>query len=301
MSTDRSTLAHTAADRYRGFVLAVIALAGLGMAVAGSWAMAAPQSFADAVAFPANVHFVHDAGAFQAGIGATLLLALYWRDAPALALAGFLVANTLHAVNHAVDADLGGHGWEPYALAAGSLLTGAALVLRLRQLGYVIGEVGSAATPALARFVRQKTVLLTTYRRDGTPVGSPVSLAVDGDRGYFRTWHTAGKAKRLRNNPEVTVTPSTMRGRPTGPALAGHATLLDGAEARRAARMLSRRQPLLHGVLVPVSHRLMRVRTLHYALTPRPGAIAQTAHAAQTAQPAQTGRAAQTGRDPRVG
>jgi PPOX class probable F420-dependent enzyme len=286
MSTDHG---EPAAERYHRFVLAVTGLAGLGMAVAGSWALAAPGSFADAVAFPANVHFVHDAGAFQIGIGATLLLAVYWRDAPALALAGFLVANTLHAVNHAVDADLGGHGWEPYGLAGASLLTGAALLLRVRQLGWLIGEVGAAATPALAPFVRQKTVLLSTYRRDGTPVDTPVSLAVDGDRAYFRTWHTAGKAKRLRNNPEVTVTPSTARGKRTGPALAGHATLLEGAEARHAGRALARRQPLLHGALVPASHRLMRVRTLHYALTP------QTADAARTADAAQAGHTRRVG------
>lgn len=53
---------------------------------------------------------------------------------------------------------------------------------------------GSLTTPAstvLAPFVRQKTVLLTTYRRDGTPVGTPVHIAVDGDRAFFRTWDRA--------------------------------------------------------------------------------------------------------------
>lgn len=33
-----------------------------------------------------------------------------------------------------------------------------------------------------APFVRQNTVLLTSYKRDGTPVGTPVHIAVDGDR-----------------------------------------------------------------------------------------------------------------------
>jgi PPOX class probable F420-dependent enzyme len=287
MTTDHGHTSDAAAKGYRSFVLAVIALAGLGMTVAGIWGLVGPRSFADAVAFPASVHFVHDTGAFQVGIGATLLLALYWRDGPALALAGFLVGNTLHAINHAVDADLGGHGWEPYGLAVVSLLTAAALAVRLRQLGYLVGDVGAATTPALTPFMRQKTVLLTTYRRNGTPVGTPVSLAVDGDRGYFRTWHTAGKAKRLRNNPQVTVSPSTSRGRPTGPALTGHAMLLTGPEARHAARALSRRQPLLHGFVVPTAHRLMRVRTQHYALTPQTGDIAQTAAAPEPRTAAQ--------------
>jgi len=61
--------------------------------------------------------------------------------------------------------------------------------------------------PALEPFVRQRAVLLTTYRRDGRPVGTPVSIAVDEDRAFFRTWDTTGKFKRIRNNPEVEVAP----------------------------------------------------------------------------------------------
>jgi PPOX class probable F420-dependent enzyme len=61
----------------------------------------------------------------------------------------------------------------------------------------------TAPTPVLEPFVRQKTVLLTTYRRDGTPVGTPVNIAVDGDRAFVRTFDTAWKLKRIRNNPVV--------------------------------------------------------------------------------------------------
>jgi hypothetical protein len=124
----------------------------------------------------------------------------------------------------------------------------------------------STAEP-LAGFARQSTVLLTTFRRDGTGVGTAVSLAVDGAHGYFRTWDTAGKAKRLHNNPAVTVAPSTIRGRARGPAVPGTALLLSGAQARRAARLLAGRHRLLQGFLVPLAHRLLRYRTLHYELT----------------------------------
>ena len=41
-----------------------------------------------------------------------------------------------------------------------------------------------------------------------------------------------------------------------------------GEEAKHAARAIAHRQPLLQGLLVPVYHRLMRYRTLHYELTP---------------------------------
>jgi PPOX class probable F420-dependent enzyme len=72
---------------------------------------------------------------------------------------------------------------------------------------------------ALAPLRQTKTILLTTFRRDGTPVATPVSIAFDGDRAFFRTWNTAHKAKRLRNNPTVEVAPSTLRGEPTRPAI----------------------------------------------------------------------------------
>jgi hypothetical protein len=115
------------------YVATILALSGTGMLAAGIWAGLAPRSFARFVEFPYHEHFLHDLGAFQLGIGATLLLALAWRDAATVALAGFLVANTLHAVSHAVDLDLGGRASDPYAIGAVSLLVAAALVLRVRQ------------------------------------------------------------------------------------------------------------------------------------------------------------------------
>ena len=115
-------------------------------------------------------------------------------------------------------------------------------------------------------FTRRRTALLTTYKRDGTTVATPVTIAVDGDRAYVRTWDSAWKAKRMRNNPAVLVAPSTVRGRVTGATIGARSRLLEGEEAERAARAIAHRQPLLQGVLVPVAHRLMRYRTLHYEL-----------------------------------
>jgi len=241
------------------------------MLAAGVWGLAWPGSFADFANFPAGLHFVHDAGAFQLGIGATLLSSLIWRDTVALVLAGFLAGNTAHAVNHAVDLDLGGHGWDPWMLAAWSLVVAVALVVRLRQLGWVVGEVTTATTVALRPFVRQKTVLLTSYRRDGTPVGAPVSMAVDGARGFVRSPGNGWKVRRMRNNPMVELAPCTTRGRPTGPAIQARARRLRGPEAAHAARLLARKHPLLQGALVPLTHRMFHARmgeTAYFELLP---------------------------------
>ena len=122
--------------------------------------------------------------------------------------------------------------------------------------------------PSFEPFRKRRTALLTTYKRDGTPVATPVTIAVDGDRAYVRTWDSAWKAKRMRNHPGVLVAPSTVRGRATGPSIAARSRLLDGDEARQAARAIARRQPILQGLVVPLAHKLMRYRTLHYELTP---------------------------------
>ncbi|MER7172273.1 PPOX class F420-dependent oxidoreductase [Streptomyces mesophilus] len=121
-------------------------------------------------------------------------------------------------------------------------------------------------SPGLAPFVKQRNILLTTYKRDGTAVGTPVNIAVDGDHAYIRTYDKAWKAKRMRNNPEVEIAASTARGVPTGPPLKAQVRLLDadGDEARRAASLLQRKHRVLQGMFVPFFHRVKKYRTLHY-------------------------------------
>jgi PPOX class probable F420-dependent enzyme len=124
----------------------------------------------------------------------------------------------------------------------------------------------------LQPFVRQRTIVLHTRKRDGSWVPTPVSIAVRADRAYIRTYAKAGKSKRLRNYPEVRFSPSTFRGKSTGPTMHARARLLTGDEARTAAQLLARKYRVLHGFIVPLAHRLMRTATLHYELSDfRPG------------------------------
>ena len=102
----------------------------------------------------------------------------------------------------------------------------------------------------------------------GTPVGTPVHIVVVGDHAFFRTYDAAGKVGRIQRTPAVTITPSTVRGQLTGSPLQAHARLLDGEEARSAARALAHKYPLLHGRLIPLFHTLKRYQTVHFKLTP---------------------------------
>ncbi|MFJ8660795.1 PPOX class F420-dependent oxidoreductase [Streptomyces sp. NPDC093795] len=90
---------------------------------------------------------------------------------------------------------------------------------------------------------RGRYVSLTTYRKNGTGVATPVWYAVDGAELYVWTRSDSWKVKRLRNDPRVTVAVCDMRGNiPEGAEhVAGEGRLVDGEELRRIRRLLSRK------------------------------------------------------------
>jgi PPOX class probable F420-dependent enzyme len=113
----------------------------------------------------------------------------------------------------------------------------------------------------------KRTVVVSTYKRDGSVVPTAVNVVVSGNHAYFRTWSTSGKAKRLRHDARVSIAPSTTRGKPTGPAIPTTARLLGPDEEGPTIQALARKYPLLQGRLVPFAHRLRHFNTVHYELT----------------------------------
>lgn len=101
--------------------------------VFGVWALLWPHNFYDTVAEfpPFNLHLFHDAGAFQLGIGASLLGAVLWSDAVFVALLGGSVAAVVHAISHVVDRELGGTASGPWSLSGLALLLVTATALRV--------------------------------------------------------------------------------------------------------------------------------------------------------------------------
>jgi uncharacterized protein len=81
--------------------------------------------------------------------------------------------------------------------------------------------------------------LLTTFRRDGTPVPTPVWFGIADGRLYVRTEAAVGKVKRIRPDPHVRVAPCTFRGRPLGPTVDGSGRVLPAAEEERAERAIA--------------------------------------------------------------
>ncbi|GGT51935.1 PPOX class F420-dependent oxidoreductase [Streptomyces purpureus] len=90
---------------------------------------------------------------------------------------------------------------------------------------------------------RRRYVSLTTYRKNGTPVATPVWFALDGEELVVWTRSDSWKVKRLRNDPRVVVTPCDARGRiaPGAPSAEGTARLMAASEMRALRRLLLRK------------------------------------------------------------
>jgi PPOX class probable F420-dependent enzyme len=109
----------------------------------------------------------------------------------------------------------------------------------------------------LDRLSAEKYILLTTFRRDGRAVPTPVWSVRDGDGLAVWTAADSGKVKRIRNNGEVTVAPCDVRGRPHGAPVPARATLYDLAGSRRIRGLLKQKYRLL-GRLSLLGSRLRR-------------------------------------------
>jgi hypothetical protein len=73
-------------------------------------------------------------------------------------------------------------------------------------------------------------VLLTTFRRDGTAVPTPVWVVRIGDELVVWSNPTAGKMKRIRRDPRIEIGPCTRRGKALGRAIPGTARILENSE-----------------------------------------------------------------------
>ena len=90
----------------------------------------------------------------------------------------------------------------------------------------------------------EKYVLLTTFRKSGDGVSSPVWIAPlpDGGAG-FTTEPDAGKVKRIRNTPRVTLQPCSATGKvkPGAEVVEATAAVILGADAQPIQKAIHRK------------------------------------------------------------
>ena len=110
------------------------------------------------------------------------------------------------------------------------------------------------------QFTSARYLNLTTYRRDGRAVSTPVWFAIEGDHLVIWTAARSGKAKRLRHTDRVTVAPCDLRGRVKGPTVEAIARLLPASDGPRIERLLNQRYGLtkrLYGAAMGLWQRLI--------------------------------------------
>ncbi|GII03948.1 PPOX class F420-dependent oxidoreductase [Planobispora takensis] len=110
---------------------------------------------------------------------------------------------------------------------------------------------------SIADLATEQYVSVTTFRKDGTGVPTPVWAAPDGAGLVIWTPASAWKVRRIRNNPEVTLKACDLRGNTRGEEVKGRAEILSAEETERA-RGLLRRKYGLQGRLVILGSKIRR-------------------------------------------
>lgn len=102
----------------------------------------------------------------------------------------------------------------------------------------------TSISSTLEHLGQEQYLLVTTFRRDGTPVPTPVWAVRDGDALMVWTVGDSGKVKRIRRNGSITVAPCTVRGRPTGDAVPARAELLGPSGGAHVRELIKRKYGL---------------------------------------------------------
>ena len=87
-------------------------------------------------------------------------------------------------------------------------------------------------------------VLLTTFKRTGTPVPTPVWVVRDGDRLLVWTAPNAGKVKRIRHTSRVLVAPCARMGKPLGEPIEASAEIVGPAANTPVIALLKKKYAL---------------------------------------------------------
>ncbi|MBV1852379.1 PPOX class F420-dependent oxidoreductase [Catellatospora tritici] len=99
--------------------------------------------------------------------------------------------------------------------------------------------------PTVADLPFGNYLLLTTFRRDGRAVPTPVWAVRDGAEIVVWTVSDSGKVKRLRRSSKVTISDCDVRGKVTGPTIAARARLMDAQATAEVRQLLVKKYGLL--------------------------------------------------------
>jgi uncharacterized protein len=99
-----------------------------------------------------------------------------------------------------------------------------------------------AQTTSFAPLLKERYVSLTTFRKNGAAVATPVWFVESNGTMYIGTDATAGKVKRIRHSGRVTLASCTAGGKVLSPHVEGLASIVsDPGEIARAQAALARK------------------------------------------------------------
>jgi uncharacterized protein len=107
---------------------------------------------------------------------------------------------------------------------------------------------------------KSEYLLLTTYRKNGTPVATPVWVVGEGDVIYAWSAKDTGKVKRLRNSGKVDIAPCDFKGNPKGDSKPAHAQLMSDDESDHVRNLIVKKYGFM-GRLTMFGSKIRRGRT----------------------------------------
>lgn len=110
-----------------------------------------------------------------------------------------------------------------------------------------------ASSDILATLAKEPFLALTTFRRSGQPVATPIWVGRDGDTLVVMTAGDSAKVKRLRNNPRVELRPCNPLGRVPEGAITASGTaqiLSDNAAINRLITIIRNKYGLQYWLII---------------------------------------------------
>jgi uncharacterized protein len=119
--------------------------------------------------------------------------------------------------------------------------------------------VGATESGLDARFPG-KYLSLTSFKRDGSGVATPVWFVIDDGRLLVKTDAESFKVKRIRGDPAVTIAPCTASGRLRSDPIPARAEVLPDSELEHIDQLMARKYRVDRVLILPIYRTLQRMR-----------------------------------------
>ena len=108
--------------------------------------------------------------------------------------------------------------------------------------------------------MKGKYLSLTSFKRDGGGVSTPVWFVEENGRFFVRTDGNSYKVKRIARNPSVTIAECSASGRLRGEPVTARAEILRNGKAEHVDELMARKYRLDKILILPIYRAVQRIR-----------------------------------------